>query len=419
MEVHRGSLPSSTEAEVRSGDRQGAESPVMNLLLERMPAMVALTSGPCHAVQIASRAFRHAVRLPKDKILGRRLVDVLHCLEPERFGSLLDSVYETGRTFVRTEMALSLASGPGGKTDFVVNFVCQPLRSGDGQVKGLCFEAVDITSAVEARDQMKRLQEEKDNFVVALAHDLANPATVVLGNSELLLRLMDAGDLDPLVFRESLRAISASARRMTLDCAGLMDLIGMEAGRRPQLLREPVDLVQLVGKVLRDFKASGYSHPTRLESSEEYLIGDWDAGRIESVIVNLVGNALKYSQPDSEVRVVVTREGGLARIDVVDSGIGLEPDELEKIFDRYWRGSKAGVGTGAGVGLASAKYNVELHGGDIRVTSAPGVGSTFSVCLPLSEDSTGIATRPKPESDSYSTRASSGPSVSGFQAAKL
>ena len=163
----------------------------------------------------------------------------------------------------------------------------------------------------------------------------------------------------------------------------LLDISRLAAGRLSVAL-EQLDLGVLVRDVVsRLFPATPGTPPVAVEFDGP-VVGRWDPGRLEQITSNLVGNAVKYGG-GSTVHVYVTRVGSIARLEVTDHGAGIVPDERERIFARFQRGgSSRGKGAGAGLGLWIARRLVESMGGEIRVSSTVGVGSTFTVELPLS-----------------------------------
>jgi signal transduction histidine kinase len=164
-----------------------------------------------------------------------------------------------------------------------------------------------------------------------------------------------------------------------------MDVLRIDAGQPVQVILEPVDIVAIVRQVLADFARAGDSHPTQVECAEESIIGEWDPVHMETMLVNLVSNALKFSPIDRLVKVRIEKQDADVRLQVIDRGRGIRPEDLSHIFDRFWRGPASGVQRGAGIGLASCKRSVEVLGGTIRAESEPGVGSTFTITLPLSQ----------------------------------
>ena len=134
-------------------------------------------------------------------------------------------------------------------------------------------------------------------------------------------------------------------------------------------------------------------HGIQVEDSQPRLIGNWDAGRLERVLANVLGNAIKYSAAGRAIRVRVDQEDGMAVLAVQDQGIGIPAADLPHVFERFHRaGNVSGRTPGTGLGLASARQIVEQHGGMIMVESQEGAGSTVTIRLPLGE----ACRRPEP-----------------------
>jgi signal transduction histidine kinase len=357
------------------------EDSLLRQVIRNAPAMIAITQGPQHTVVLANARFADAAGLTDSAIAGRPLLDVLDCIEPEAFGAILDDVYLSKRSYSRREMRLTLHRPGGVLLDAHVDFLCQPMSIGqDGD--GLYLQAVDVTDSVRARDQMRQVQRVKDEFLEALAHDLRNPATVIGGNAAIMLRSLETRRFEPEMFRECLESISVTAHRLSLRAREIMDVLRMDAGQPVQVLREPVDIVAMIRQVLTDFARAGDSHPIQIECSEEAIVGEWDPVHVETVLVNLLSNAFKFSPLDRPVKIRLERQENAVRVQVIDRGRGIQAEDLPHIFDRFWRSSVSGVQRGAGIGLASARRSVELLGGTIGAESEPGVGSTFTFTLP-------------------------------------
>ena len=169
----------------------------------------------------------------------------------------------------------------------------------------------------------------------------------------------------------------------------LVDVTRRQMGGGLELHRAPVDLAALVqGSVEAHCDASG--RPIHLEVAVSELHADVDAARVGRVVGNLLSNALKYSPAESAIWVRLAPEDGAAGPEAVlvvrDEGIGIPAADLAHIFDRFARaGNVVGRIQGTGIGLASARGIVEQHGGTIAVESTEGVGSTFTVRLPLAD----------------------------------
>lgn len=230
--------------------------------------------------------------------------------------------------------------------------------------------------------ELARLNEQKNQFLGFASHDLRNPLEVILTYSEFLLEDA-ASSLVPEQI-EFIHTIRASSEQMLRLVEELLDVSRIEAGRL-ELDLALVDLGALVRKnvgrnrVLAAKKgieihldaAAGDLPPLRL-----------DAGKIEQVLDNLIGNAVKFSPPESPVEVRVAREEEWVVLAVEDHGPGIPTELLGRLFEPFSRGSVRST-KGAGLGLTIVKRIVTGHGGEIRVESQPGRGATFQVCLPL------------------------------------
>jgi signal transduction histidine kinase len=167
----------------------------------------------------------------------------------------------------------------------------------------------------------------------------------------------------------------------------LMDMAHLRAGLSLGLRLEPVDIVALAAEAAAAARQRSFRHVIRVEGESPTLIGHWDRARLERVLTNLLDSAVKYSPDGSEVIVRVGCEedasGVWAVLAVADRGVGIPAADLSRIFERFQRGGNVAEIAGAGVGLAGARQIVTQHGGTITVASEEGVGSTFTVRLPL------------------------------------
>jgi signal transduction histidine kinase len=153
--------------------------------------------------------------------------------------------------------------------------------------------------------------------------------------------------------------------------------------RRLELERRSTDLVPVVRTVVEEAEASSGNHCFRVEGLERPCVGYWDPDRIRQIVQNLVSNAVKYSPDGGEVRVTLQATDSTAELAVRDQGVGIPPEALPRLFDRFYRGP--GVKTsaqGLGLGLTIVRGLVEAHEGRISVDSTVGAGSTFTICLP-------------------------------------
>jgi PAS domain S-box-containing protein len=240
--------------------------------------------------------------------------------------------------------------------------------------------------------ERKRAEEEWRAFVDATAHDLRNPLTAVLGQTQLIQRRLRRDGLVTLDDGVSrLAAIASSARRATRLIDDLMDTVRLRAGQPLEFRPTPIDLVATVASSVEDAIRSSPSHPIRTEFDRPALIVNADGPRLERVIRNILDNAIKYSPDGAGVAVRLSREddasGSWAVLVIEDRGIGIPEADLPYVFERFRRGlNVAGRIAGSGIGLTGAQQIVAQHGGTIAAESLEGQGSTFTMRLPLHSD---------------------------------
>lgn len=224
--------------------------------------------------------------------------------------------------------------------------------------------------------ELRATKESREDLLRAVSHDLRNPLQIVLLKAQLLGRRA-AGDEATL---RAADAILAAGRRMERMLRDLADSARLEGGALLRLDRTAVDVRAFVAGALDP--THGVFDPARIEVviPDGLPAVDADPDRLERVLVNLVGNALKYST--GRVFVSAARAGGVVRISVADEGPGIAPADQERLFQRYYRGHRH-EGEGLGLGLYIVRRLVEAHGGRVELTSAPGEGSTFSFTLPI------------------------------------
>jgi PAS domain S-box-containing protein len=250
----------------------------------------------------------------------------------------------------------------------------------------ICF-ILDLT-------ERKRGEEEWRAFVDATAHDLRNPLTAVLGQTQLLQRrLRRDGDIDRDDAESRLAAIASSAVRAAGLIDDLMDTARLRAGQPLELRQRAIDMVAMVRACAAEAQRVSPSHPVRVESDVFSLVALADGSRIERVVRNMLDNAIKYSPAGGDVVVHARREedgdGSWAVVTIEDRGLGIPAADLPYVFDRFRRGGNVQPQiAGSGIGLTGAKQIVAQHGGAITVQSAEGEGSTFTLRLPLVRDAT-------------------------------
>jgi signal transduction histidine kinase len=257
---------------------------------------------------------------------------------------------------------------------------------------GQAFNEMATALERDARER-DRIERMKDDFVLTVSHELRTPVTVVKGFAEML-----TADSKSLNNRqtEAAEIIADSAGQLQKMINDLLDLARSDAGKlRIDPEATPVRaLAQRIGRHMRpNFEEKEQRLTVSVEKDVPDVVADPD--RIGQVLSNLLTNANKYAPEGARVRLTAAKVGSQVEFTVADNGPGLEPDELDHVFERFWRaqsGETQEVG-GTGLGLAIAKSLVELHGGAISASSKDGKGATFRFVLPIATDG-----RPAPKS---------------------
>ncbi len=243
----------------------------------------------------------------------------------------------------------------------------------DAQVRRERRESMEaLEAAVAARNQ----------FLSIASHELKTPLTSLQLQVQSLQRAVAHGVAEPARMEQRLRTVNRSAERLAELVNRLLDVSRISRGV-VNLVREPVDLAELAEEVVNRFGETLREARTeaRVEALEP-VVGDWDRMRVDTVVTNLVSNAIKYGE-GKPISLVVGQADGTARLSVKDGGIGIAAADQGRIFERFERAVPERHYGGFGVGLWVARLVAEAHGGRLQVESAPGEGSTFFLELPL------------------------------------
>lgn len=239
-----------------------------------------------------------------------------------------------------------------------------------------------LAQAQTARRDAERASRSKDEFLATVSHELRTPLSAILGWAQVLER----GVVDPETVRHGLVAISRNARTQAQLIEDLLDMNRIETGN----LRLDLRLIELGGVIaaaidsaLPAATAKGIGLRTVFDADAGAVMGD--ATRLQQVVANLLNNAVKFTPAGGQVSVTLTQVGGAAQITVADTGQGIQPEFLPRLFDRFERqdGGTTRRHGGLGLGLSIVRHLVELHGGTVRAHSAGAdCGATFTVTLP-------------------------------------
>jgi two-component system OmpR family sensor kinase len=235
-----------------------------------------------------------------------------------------------------------------------------------------------VESFNQTLERLESLFTSQQRFIADVSHELRTPLTVIKGNVDLMRRMkrLDA---------ESLSSIDAEAGRLTRLVGGLLLFAQAESGKLALSIK-PVELDNLLTEVFQEMRVlAGGKVQIKMTEIDQILVNG-DRDRLKQVLLNLVANAIQYTPQGGEIFLSLAKVGEQARIIVRDTGPGIPPEDLPHIFDRFYRAEKSrtrGKTTGFGLGLSIANWIVENHGGQIKVESKEGKGTTFAIWLPL------------------------------------
>ncbi len=353
-------------------------------------------TGTSGEITYASRRLQDLLGLPGGKITGTPLHELLGCRENDG---------EWKRFFTDTLIGkpienIVLPAKIRGK-DYWFRMNARPLFDDEGVFRGYRGVASDITAQHLHEQRLRRDKEAaenesraKSNFLAVISHELRTPLNAMVGFSEMLVNEA-FGPLNEK-YKEFSSHIHEGSRQLEMLINDILDYTRFERNKI-KLIEQEVDLVELADIALRQIRMDARAQGLELKlDAPDTLTVRGDMGRLRQVLSNLLVNAVKFTNEGS-VRVRIAREeDGGVRVSVIDTGIGISEQDMERIFEPFCQadGSLSRRHDGIGLGLAIARSLMRLHGGNLILESQPGKGCTASFTLPASrviedEDDTG------------------------------
>ena len=279
-------------------------------------------------------------------------------------------------------MSNSTSSAADGGTDHVLAFAA-PLLQEDGTSSGSVGVFVDVTEKRQAEQALQDANAIKDEFLALVSHELRTPLTVVVGLSRILAR--NPGSLDQETFQSTVEQLRNESEQLGSVIENMLVLARLD---HQEAAREPLRLLPIVERTVALHRVRLPGRTIELETSPVRIAegnGQW----IEQVVGNLLTNAHKYSAPGTPITVRVGECDGHAIVTIADRGDGLDENEVEHLFEPFYRSTTNGKSNrpGLGVGLTVCRRLVELQGGKISARAREGGGSEFSFTVPCVDDS--------------------------------
>jgi signal transduction histidine kinase/DNA-binding response OmpR family regulator len=360
-------------------------------LFMQAPTPIVILRGPHYVIELANPMTCKIWGRHEGDVLDKPLIEALPELRDQPFLSLLDEVLRTGVPYVGKETPARLDSrGDGIFETRYLNFVYAPLRGLDGGIEGILVIAFDVTDEVSARNEMSRLRSAaeaanrtKDEFLAMLGHELRNPLAPILTALQLMsLR----GDSTALKERT---VIDRQVRHLMRLVDDLLDVSRIARGKI-ELRQQPADLSQIVSSAVETVSPLLEERQHTLDVDVPAgLIVRGDVTRLTQIVMNVLSNAAKYTDRRGKIGIAASSGGEHVELRVKDSGIGISPEMLDRVFDMFTQDRQAQekVHGGLGLGLTIVKSLVDLHGGSIHALSeGPGKGSEFVIRLPLAAE---------------------------------
>jgi PAS domain S-box-containing protein len=376
--------------------RQEAElqKRLLHSLFMQAPTLIAVLKEPNHTIELANPPVCQVWGHTEEELLNRPLFDVLPELRDQGFKSLLDGVYRTGVPHVGKESPATFNRGGGAIETVYFNFVFSPYRRIEGHIEGIFIIASNVTEQVLARNQINHLREAaeaanraKDEFLAMLGHELRNPLSPILTALQLMkLRGSDG-------FERERTVIERQVNHLTRLVDDLLDVSRIARGK-VELKAEIVEVADVVAKAIEMScpLLEQRAHTLTVDVPKRGLAIEGDPTRLGQVISNLLTNAAKYTPPGGHVIVRGGEEHGDVVLRVRDTGIGIAPDVLPRVFDLFVQEPQAIDRSqgGLGLGLTIVRNLVERHGGSVSAHSdGLGRGSEFVVRLPKADGARG------------------------------
>jgi two-component system phosphate regulon sensor histidine kinase PhoR len=315
-------------------------------------------------IQLANRAFSELFGIAAD-VRGKTVLEVVRQHE---LAELVEKV-------AAQKQVLGYEIKLGGLSERVLQINAAGVFDNDGKKQGTILVFHDLT-------RLKQLERTREEFVANVSHELRTPLSLIKGYVETLL---DGAKDNPEVATKFLQTIQRNAERLQFLIEDLLTISELESGRLKMNLQS-VRLHSLVDRVLEDFKTQASSRRIELKNAVPELTASADSDRLQQVLGNLIGNAIKYGREGGHVNVSGEQlDGAAIELCVQDDGPGIPAESLERVFERFYRIDKARSREqgGTGLGLSIVKHIVQSHGGKVWAKSEPGAGAAFYFTLPL------------------------------------
>ena len=351
-------------------------------LFQHAPAFICVLRGPEHVFEMANNAYQQLIGF-RD-VAGERLADVVPEAAEQGFIDLLDRVLATGEPFIGRELPVMLQRAPDKpREQRMLNFVYQAINEIDGTRSGVFVHGVDITDSVRARADAEAANRTKGEFLAVMSHELRTPLNAIGGYVE-LLEMGIHGPVTPQQ-RDSLARIQHSQRHLLGLINQVLNYTRIETGTVTYDITDvPVSeaLASAEALVVPQVRTRGLSYV--IGRCDPALVVRADPEKLRQILLNLLTNAIKFTDAGGEIGVSCEAHDTTISISVRDTGIGIQAEKLATVFEPFVQVDARFTRTreGVGLGLAISRDLARGMGGDLTAESKLGVGSTFILTLP-------------------------------------
>jgi len=383
------------------------ERDLLQTIMESTQAHIAYLDSDLNFV-LVNQAYVEGSGHSREELLGRNHFDLFPNAENE---TIFKRVRDTGEKAEFKAKPFTYVDQPWRGTTYW-DWTLVPVKDSEQRVQGLVLSLLDVTEQVVTRqrleqsrqdltklneelaqslEELRRLEQAKSDYLQVLAHELRNPLTAARGLVELVrMTLRRAGEREQPAdhsrqVMEYLNLAEVELERLQRLISDIITGYRISSGRLPLEL-EPLNLISVIEQATAPYSRGVFR--TNLVV-EEFPAADipvmGDAHRLVEVLTNLLDNAVKYSPPDAPITVRVILEPGSVVAQVEDQGIGIPPEQLERVFEGFYRGSnlQGKQPGGMGLGLYVSRDIARRHGGDLWAANRPGGGTIVSLRLPL------------------------------------
>jgi signal transduction histidine kinase len=388
------------EEQRRLGRELEVERSRLEDVFRQAPAFLAVLHAPDWRFELANDAYYQLVG--HRPLVGRTVAEALPEVMDQGFVQLLELVVRTGKPYVGREIAVALQRGTGAPEERFLDFIYQPLTDGEGKAVGVVAHGHDVTEhtlarrdvemarefAEEARREAEEANLAKSAFLTMMSHELRTPLNAVTGYSDLLL-VGVRGDLNEGQ-REDVQRIKRSGQYLLGLINDVLNFAKLESGQVDFRLEDVPVLPLLEGLadlIMPQVESKGLHYRYSGCAGEPAV--HVDPEKVRQILLNLLANAVKFTEPGGEVALSCDCQGDAVRITVRDTGRGIPADQLARVFDPFVQVDRhltPSSQQGVGLGLSISRDLAQGMGGRLEAESTVGEGSTFTLILPVNRE---------------------------------